>query len=395
MKAEHRDNALRLARIAVYAMFFTNGSLFANWIARIPTVRDNLGLTEGQLGLALLGASLGVIIGLPLAGGLIARYGSKRVTMVGASVEVIGLPFLALAHSGLMLAGILFVFGFGIAMMDIAMNTQSVEVERRKGKPILSSFHAVFSIGGVVGAGTGAILTTLGLGVMQHFLIASVLHGALVLVTVRWLLVIPEETSQQDARRSLFVFPTVALLPLGAIVFSAGLGEGAMADWSAIYLRDVVGTEESTAALGFAAFSAMMTIGRLSGDVLTARFNRVLLVRGGGALAAAGLLLALMWPSVVTALVGFGLVGAGISFIIPLAFSTAGNLPDVAPGRALAGVANIGYLAFLVGPPVIGLVADATSLRVSMGLVAALLLSLIFSAGAVRQHKQQGEVLPA
>lgn len=395
MEDTKRKNDLRWASIAVYTMFFINGSVLGNWIARIPSVRDNLGLSEGQLGLTLLGASIGIILGLPMAGGLIARFGSRRVTQVSALLVVAVLPLLSLATSSLMLAAILFVLGFGVGNMDVAMNAQAVEVERRKGQSIMSSFHAAFSIGGVAGAGMGALATSLDANVLTHFFAAALLHFILLVVILvqGGLLAVPEEISPQDEPTSLFVFPAIALLPLGAIVFAAGLGEGAIADWSALYLRDIVGTEESTAALGFAAFSAMMTIGRLVGDTLTSRFNRVMLVRLGGTIATSGLLLALVVPSVATVLIGFAAVGAGVSFIIPLAFSAAGNRTDIAPGKALAGVANIGYMAFLVGPPVIGLVADVTSLQFALGLVTALLFSLIFSAGALRDGKLTGEVV--
>jgi len=368
----------RYARWAVLAIFFINGALLSNWVARIPDIQHKLDLSEGALGIVLLGLSVGVLTALTMAGGFVARYGSRRVTTVTTFLLCAVLPLLGLAPTAVLLWGALFIFGATLSTMDVAMNAQAVEVERRHDKPLMSSFHASFSIGAFFGALMGSALT--GLLPLSHFLIASVVGAAAGVLAVRPLVDVDGEKQSGGA---VFRFPERSLWMLGAIAFAGAIGEGAMVDWSTVYLTDVVQTETSIAALGFAAFSLMMTVGRASGDWLTTRIHPPLLVRAGGALGAAGLLIAVALPDIVPVIIGFALLGAGISIIIPLAFSTVGKMPGIAPGAGIAGVATIGYAGFLAGPPVIGLIAELTSLRVSLGLVAIIVATLVVTGGAL------------
>ncbi len=378
-------NALLVARWAVLAVFFLNGTIFANWVARIPQVRTALGFSEGVLGTVLLFLSVGVIIGLTLASGLIARYGSRRVTAVAAVVFSLSLTPLGLAFNFITLGAALLLFGITTSIMDVAMNAQAIEIERRYQKPIMGSFHAGFSIGGFAGALMGAGFVAAGFDVLPHFAIVSISFALLLAFISRYLVTIEQEVSDESA--GVIQLPPRALWALGFVAFSAALGEGAMADWSAIYLQDIVGTTEANAAFGFAAFSLLMTAGRLAGDTLVARTSRATIVRGGGALAGVGMLLALLVPQFIPTLIGFALVGAGLATIIPLAFSAAGNRADVAPGAGIAGVATIGYAGFLAGPPLIGLLAEVTSLRLALLVVALLAGTLIFTGGAAGKQK--------
>ncbi|GAB4524677.1 MAG: MFS transporter [Anaerolineae bacterium] len=378
-----RTSSVGAARVAVLVIFFVNAIGMANWIARIPLVKEKLGLSEGQLGLVLLGISMGVLTALPLAGGLIARFSSRTVTTGAGLLNCLALPFLGLAPSPITLWAALYFFGMTLSTMDVAMNAQAIEVERRHGKSIMSSFHAAFSIGGFFGAGISGLFVAVGVSIVPHFVFVSVVFAGALLVASRYLVDVEGERTGKGER--VFVLPGRALLPLGAVAFCAAIAEGTMADWSAVYLREVVGTNAGIAAAGFAGFSLTMTAGRLAGDWLIRRFDRVMLVRAGGLTAGLGFGLAVMVPEFVPVVIGFALVGAGASFIIPLVFSTAGNLPNVPSGVGIAGVATLGYSGFLAGPPLIGLVAEATSLRVSMALVGLLIASLIISAVAVRK----------
>jgi predicted MFS family arabinose efflux permease len=291
------------------------------------------------------------------------------------------LPLLAVAPDAILLWLGLFLFGAATSTMDVAMNDQAVMVEQRAQKPMMSSFHAAWSIGSLVGAVLGASIAGLSFGSIPHFLFASVLFLTIMALAARHLL--PTE-GRKEKGESMFRLPVRAVWPLGAIAFCAAIGEGAMADWSGVFLSQTMGTTISFAALGFAAFSLTMTVGRLSGDWLVKRFDPVLVVRAGGLLALAGIILALTTAEPVVVLIGFGAVGLGVANVVPLSFSAAGKLNDLPAGVGIAGVATIGYAGFLAGPPMIGLIAEATSLRLALLIVALLVGSLFFSAQAIR-----------
>lgn len=370
---------LTAARLAVYVTFFICGFVFAAWVSRIPAIKDKLGLDAGGLGLVLFGVPVGLIVAMPITGWAISRLGSHRVVTVAALSNCLVLPFLALAPSGVALFVALFFFGFTQAAMDISMNAQAVEVEKVYGRPIMSSFHALFSLGGLVGAALGGGAAGIGLGPLPFFTLMALLGFLAMLGAIRFLIPTPGEPGGPR-----FAWPTGVLLGLGLILFCTGLGEGAVADWSAVFMRQNLGSSEALAALAFSAFSVAMVIGRLTGDTLNHRFGPVRLARAGGLLAAAGLLLAVGSSTPWMALLGFVLVGFGYCTLFPLVFSAAGNVPGVHPGMALASVATLGYTGFLVGPPLIGLVAEATSLTVSLGMVAGLALVITALAGLLR-----------
>ena len=378
--------SINFARLATLAVFFVNGLLLANWVARIPAIQIRLGMNEGVLGLTLMGLSAGVIVALSMAGGIVGRFGSRNVTLVAGIGLCIVLPFLGLMTTPLALFVALFVFGVFLSTMDVAMNAQAVAVEQHAAKPLMSSFHAAFSIGGLAGALFGAALAAQAVDTVTHFVIASVLSLAVLLFSSRYLLDVSGE--KQEGGRLISLPPRI-LWGLGAVAFCVAIGEGAMTDWSGVYLAQEIGTTAAFAALGFAAFSLTMTIGRLTGDWLTTRFNPVKIVRFGGLLAAVGLMAAVFTSNEYIVLLGFAAVGAGMANGIPLAFSAAGRFPGISAGAGIAGVATIGYAGFLAGPPVIGLIAEATSLRISLFLVALLLGTLVFTAQAIRPPQQE------
>lgn len=369
------------SRLAVLTAFFINGALFATWVSRIPAIQAKLVLSEGGLGLVLLGLSAGVLVALSLSGSLIARYGSPHVIIIGTVIMCLTLPLLGLSPHPIPLWIVLFVFGGAMSSMDVAMNEQAVLVERNAGRPLMSSFHASYSIGGLVGALIGAgmaSITTVTL--FLHFVIVSVLFGGAMvfafphLVPVKW---------ESQGKTAVFRLPERALWLLGAIAFCTAIGEGAMADWSGVYLTRVFNTKAGFAALGFAAFSLTMTVGRLFGDSLATMWKPAFTIRIGGLIATVGLVTAVITTEPIIVLVGFAAVGVGLSNIIPLAYSSAGNYPGIPTGAGIAGVATIGYSGFLAGPPFIGLIAEETSLRFAISLVALLVGTLIFTAKAV------------
>ena len=371
-----------MPRLAVLVAFFVNGALLATWISRIPATQIELNLSEGELGIVLLGMGVGVLIALSLAGGLIGRFGSRFVTISAAIAMCLFLPLLALAPNAITLWAALFLYGAATSTMDVAMNDQAVMVEQRSNKPLMSSFHASWSIGTLTGAILGAGIAWLSLDSFLHFILAAILFFILLALVARFLL--PTE-GQKEEGASLFRLPPRIVWPLGVIAFCAAIGEGAMLDWSGVYLGQTIHTTAAVATLGFVAFSLTMTIGRLLGDWLATRFNPTLVVRFGSLLAFAGILVAVITTEWIVVLLGFAAAGLGLANVIPLSFSAAGKLPNLPAGVGIAGVAAIGYAGFLAGPPLIGLIAEGTSLRVALLLVAVLVGTLMFTAQAI-QH---------
>ena len=357
----------RAARLAVLTLFFVNGTVLSSWVPHIPLIKERLGLGEGVLGLALLGTAVGAITAMPLAGVFIARLGSQRVMRVATVAFCLSLPLPVLAPTLPFLVIALVIFGAGNGAMDVAMNAQAVGVEKAHGGAIMSSFHAFFSVGGLAGSSLGGLLLWAGVSPAIHVLLVTFVFGLVGLVALRWLWV--DRAEDAEAGGPTFVRPTGPLLALGVLAFFVLVGEGAVADWSAVYLRDTLGTGAGLAALGYAAFSLMMALGRFTGDRMVARFGPVPLMRSSAALAAAGLGAGLLIGRPVAAVVGFGCVGLGMSNLIPILFSAAGRTPGVNAGTAIAAVSSAGYFGFLAGPPLIGLLAELTSLPVALGLV--------------------------
>jgi len=287
---------------------------------------------------------------------------------------------------------VLFLFGGAMSAMDVAMNEQAVLVERNAKRPLMSSFHASFSIGALAGALIGAVMASISaITPFLHFIIVAIVFGLAMLLSVPHLLNVEPEAKEKS---STFSFPQRALWPLGAVAFSCAIAEGAMADWSAVYLSQAVKTTASFAALGYAAFSLTLTIGRLLGDRLSTIWSPSFIVRAGGLIATIGFLAAVITLQPLVVLIGFAAIGIGLANIIPLSFSAAGNHPGVAPGAGIAGVATIGYAGFLAGPPVIGLIAEATSLRIALIIITVLVGSLVFTGKAIDVEKETETAVP-
>jgi MFS family permease len=354
------------ARGAVAVIFFVNGIVLASWIPHIPALKTDHGLDDGRLGLVLLSMAVGSVLALPMAGSLIGRLGSRRMTSIAASAFCLSLPLPVISPNVPLAALALLILGAGNAMLDVSMNAQAALVEARYRRPIMSSFHALWSVGGVVGAALASAAMGARVGPRWHVIGVAATALSVVLVVRRGLL--PTAPSS-GPRGPVFVLPPASVLSLGILTFCGLLAEGAVGDWSGVYLRDALGASASVAAIGFAAFSLAMAAGRFAGDRLAARLGAARLLRLSGATAVAGIGGALLLGTPLAAIAGFGLVGLGIANVIPVLFSAAGRVPGTRPEMALAAVATTGYFGFLTGPPLIGLTAELTSLSAGLGVV--------------------------
>lgn len=376
------------ARLATAAVFALNGFIYASWVLHVPTIRDRLDLSPAALGLALLAIAAGSLFSMPLAGNVIQRVGSGRVTRLFAFLNPVALVPMVLAPNLATLVLALVVYGALTGALDVAMNAQGVAVERRLNRPVLSSFHAAWSLGSLAGAALGTLALAAGMATATHvlsvavtfLLVAAIAAPALLPAGAELYAPGPAPSARGTRRWSFRLLPGVLLL--GSLGFLGLLGEGAMADWSGVYYRDVLGVAAGLTGVGYVAFTLAMTVGRVFGDTARARLGGRVVVIGGAALAALGLAGALFMQAPLLAAVGFGLFGLGVANIVPVLFDAAsrGN----AAGPAIAQVSTLGYLGFLAGPPLLGFVAEATSLKAALGVVAAFVaLIALLSARAI------------
>jgi fucose permease len=357
-------------------LFLVHGFVIATWISRIPAVQSSLRLTNFELGLTLLASALGALCSIPVAGFLVGRFGSKRVSVVTSALFCLSLVLPALAWNAIPLAAALYIFGALAAAMDVAMNSQAVEVEKMMERPTMSRFHGMFSLGAMVGAAAGGAVAARGVETLPHFAVSGVLNVAAVMVVGGWLLESHDAHKNADHRLPFRSMPRV-LLALSAIGFCILLAEGAMADWTALYLRQVLKAGAGAAAAGYSVFSAAMATMRFLGDMVTTRLGPQRAVRMGSLVAAVGLGWALCVRDGAWAMPGFGVAGCGFSIIIPLVFGSAGRVKGVAPGAGIASVTGIGYAGFIVGPPAIGFLSQLLTLR---GALVAVVLCCLLSA---------------
>lgn len=373
------------ARAAVAAIFCLNGLALANWIARIPDAKARLALSDGTLGFVLLFAAIGALIGQPITGWLVGRFGSRRVTTTLGLVFALTLALLGMASNTPQLMAALLVVGLFNGGLDVAMNAQAALVEKAYGRPIMSSFHGLWSVGGLAGATLGGAVAAQGLALGPHMLAVAGLAFVGLALATRWLT--PDAGSGAGESGPSFALPSRALLLLGAVAFGVLFCEGAIADWGAVYLREGLGSPPGLAATGYAVFALLMAAGRLSGDWLTLKLGARRIVRGGGALVALGVALAVTLGQPLVAIAGFGLIGAGVACTFPLLLSAAARTPGIAPGAAIAAIATSGYTGFLVGPPLIGSLAEALSLRGALGVLGVLGVLILAFGGAVAPTK--------
>jgi predicted MFS family arabinose efflux permease len=354
---------IRFARAATYAIFFGDGLGFGVWAGHIPIFKQKFHLDDAQLSVALFAVALGAIVAMPIVGQRLRRLGSRALTGFWASLYAIAIACLAHAPSYP-----LFVLGTALlgackGSLDVSINAQAVGVESAYGRPIMSSFQAAWSVGGLAGAALAGAALRSGFGAEENLAAAGVFILAIAFLSVRYL--IRERAAGQP---SSLAWPDKALLSVAAFTFLALFSEGTMADWSGVYLQTVIGVPVSTAALGYAAYSLAMAGGRFLGDRLLSTLGPIPLLRFSGLSAAAGLALALLIRRPEVVIAGFILVGFGLSNLVPILFGSAGrHKAGVGPG--IAAVTTIGYFGFLVGPPLIGTLASLFSLPAALSLV--------------------------
>ena len=359
----------RLHRIAVSAFFFLAGLCFSSWASRIPNIQQKLHLDNASLGGVLLGLPVGLMTSLPLAGWLVARFGSRPIAILGAFCYAGTLPVLGLVTEAWQLVACLFCFGMFGNLLNISINTQAVGTETLYGRTIMASYHGLWSLAGFSGATIGSAFTSIGWLPWQHFLVIATMAVILIFVTSSQLL--PRDAAAGSGQ-PIFAKPDRSLVNLGIIAFCSMICEGAMFDWSNVYFQRVIHPPKALAGLGLTAFMCTMASGRFLGDWLATRWGIRRMLQFSGTLTALGLLTAILFPWLLPALAGFLFVGAGVSSVVPLVYSAAGRSKVLSPGVALAAVSTIGYLGFLFGPPFIGFIAQVSSLRVSLGLIAIL-----------------------
>jgi MFS family permease len=319
---------------------------------------------------------------MPVAGGRAARIGSRRATRAAFALMCMTTGVIALAPSLPALCVLAFFYGASMGSLDVTMNAHGVAVERRYGRSILASFHAAFSIGGLAGGALGALSAAVDLDVRAQLALVAVASAAIGLTWSRRFL--GADADAIGHAEPVFVRPPRRLLALGLLAFACLLIEGASADWSAVYLRDELGTTAAIAAIGFTSFSITMTLGRVFGDRLVDRFGPEAVVRAGGSLAAVGFGLALVAAAPVPAIAGFACLGAGMSGVVPIVFRAAGHVPGMSAGVGLAAVSSTGYLGFLVGPPTIGGLAELTGLPTALAVIVVLAATVALLAPTTR-----------
>ncbi len=357
--------AARRARLAVNAVFVIHGILFASWTAHVPQVKAALDIGDGQLGIALLGESVGSVTATLLAGVILARFGSRRVVRVGAIGYCLAGIGVGLSGSIAELFAALAVWGLFAGGLDVAMNTQAINVERELGRPIMGKMHGSWSIGSLVGSGIGVAAVALGVTLTWQLLALGVVTVIVALVLIERMLDDPvHEPHHHTARRRRR--PSATLVILGTIAFAGLLTEGGTGNWSAVYMRDTLHAQPAVAGLAYTAFTLMMVTVRLLGARLLRRYSPRQVISVCAAIATVGLGTALVLDNPVAGIIGFGLFGVGLASIIPMVFSAAGNQPGLAAGTAVATVSAVGWIGFMVGPPLIGLVAGHSSLSIAL-----------------------------
>jgi predicted MFS family arabinose efflux permease len=389
---------LRAARLGVTLIFFVHGAIYANWVPRIPLIKRELGLSDGDFGIALLGSPVGVVLGVRLASWASARWGSRLVAWMASLATCAALVTIGAAWNAVSLSVALLLVGASLGVMDVAMNAQGVAVERGYGRPLMSGLHGSYSVGGLAGALAGSAAAHFGVRPVIHFAVAA---GVLACVawfgSLRLLVAADEGTAHEEervGRRRGFLAGYGAVVLLGLIGLCSFVGEGAVADWSSVYLRDDLSVSAGVAGLGYAGCSVAMAVGRLSGDRIVARFGPVAVLRVGGFVAAVGLGAGLLAHAPWAAIAGFTLFGIGVAPVAPITFSAAGNLPGVPASTAISRVTGVGYLGFLGGPPVIGQVADRTGLAWALAIpaaLAALILPMASAASPGAKRTEPGE----
>ncbi len=373
--------AIGRARIAVSLTFLIMGTCAGLWGVHIPIVADRLGLPPATIGLALLSAAIGAVLSMPITGAALTRLASRPPTAVLSLAFAFLTPFPIFAPWPWFLFVSLFLWGAAMGGMDVAMNTQATEVEAVRRKPTMSSFHGFFSVGALVGSSLGGIIVGAGWGDGRGALIVA----AVLLAIGAWCAMNLWPSPKPESAGPRFVLPPLAVLGIGAITLLAFAGEGAVSDWSALFLSTVKGTSQGVAASGLIVFSVAMIVCRLTGDRVVAALGATVVVFGGGLLMAAGITIAIAAPWPIVSAIGFGIVGIGAANLAPVTFTAASRTPGVSASVGVAAVTTMGYAGFLFSPPTLGFVASAWGLSFALAIVAVMGLAITALTRTVRR----------
>jgi len=365
--------------VAVGAMFFMAGLCFSSWASRIASIQQHLGLSFAALGGILLAIPIGLMASLPFSGWIITKIGSKRLLIGALTVYGCTLVSLGLTQNSFQLFSCLLLFGFSSNAVNISVNTQAVAVEKLYSKPIMASFHGLWSLAGFAGAGIGSLMIAAKIDPFHHFAIISSAIIVSILVAVRSL-----NDDKSSGGGPVFVMPDSSLIKLGIIAFCSMICEGTMFDWSTIYFRDVIHPTKELIGLGFTSFMLAMASGRFVADWFAHRFGLKTILMISGSLTAGGLLTAVIFPYLIPAIFGFIMVGLGVSSVVPMIYSAAGKSKTMAPGVAIAAVSTIGFFGFLFAPPIIGFIASLATLRASFLLIACMGVSVVVVSARTR-----------
>ncbi|MFC3394854.1 MFS transporter [Brenneria rubrifaciens] len=369
----------RKAQTATRISFFVAGFVIASWAPLVPFVKHRLDINDASLGMLLLSVGMGSLLTMPFTGSLTDKFGCRTVILLASAVLCVVLPMLTLADTIPVMAGALLFFGAAVGMIDISINIQAVFVERASGRAMMSGFHGFFSAGGIAGASGVSAFLWMGLSPLMAILVIVALLLALMSMAQAHLL----RTTNKREGGPLLVIPRGWVMFIGLLCFIMFLAEGAILDWSALFLTAERHLSSAQAGIGYAAFSVAMTIGRLNGDRLVNALGRYAILTGGSLCAALGLLLTISIDSALTSILGFVMVGIGASNVVPILFSAAGNQEIMPANRAIASITTVGYAGILIGPTLLGFIAQLSNLSVAFGCVALLLLIVCASARTI------------
>ena len=376
-QAEQIPNKKRI-RLAVGLIYFSMGLCFSSWASRIPDIKTTLHLSDAMFGSILFALPVGQFLMMPFSGKLVTRFGSPTVMAFAIPVYTLCLAMIGLVQSGWQLSVALFLFGVFGNMCNISINTQGIAVERLYGRPIMASFHGGWSFAGFTGALIGLAMINLKLTPFLHFGLVIILVWFIVWFNQPHTINFKSDGVTVPVRRRFFGKPDAVLLQLGLVGFCSMASEGAMFDWSGLYFKDVVNAPASLVILGYTTFMIMMAAGRFMADFLISKIGRKRLLQFSGVMISGGLFTAVLLPYLIPSTIAFMMVGLGVSGIVPTVYSTAGKHSKIPPGIALATVASVSFLGFLMGPPLIGYIAEAFSLRYSFAVIGFFGLGITF-----------------
>lgn len=363
-------------RLSIFGYFFCQGICFASWASRIPTIKQNLHLSEAQLGTMLLMLPIGQLITMPLSGKLVTKLGSAKVIAFTSVVYALIMLSISFSSNVYTLGLCLLLFGVAGNLGNISVNTQAIAVEKMYQKSIMTAFHGAWSLAGFVGALIGLLTINFKLSTTSHFLIIVGLVFLNTLFNVKYLIPSEEKTTKEKETKVKFR-PDTILIQLGIIGFLSMATEGAMFDWSGVYFQDIVKSPESLIVLGYTSFMIMMASGRFIGDYLISKLGKKKILILSGLLMFSGMFASVVFPYIITSTLGFMLVGLGVACCVPTVYSLAGKHPSIPPGMALAIVSSISFLGFLIGPPLIGYIAEIFNLKWSFTLFSMFGLAMV------------------